>query len=129
MNDSAWREQLLLKVATRQVGGADIAAVRKLLRNAIATGGFMDYYKAGGYADGVQSAMDGLEDLLHHGYASDVVELSEEAIALLDNAINNVDDSDGNLNPIIDQVQDLHLRACTIAKPNPKALAERLFHG
>lgn len=72
--------------------------------------------------------MDGLDDLLEQGYASDVIELCEEAISLFEDALNSVDDSDGNLNEILEQVQDLHYQACDIANPNPHALAERLFH-
>ena len=71
--------------------------MRRALRNAIATGDFVDYYTAAGYADGVQSAIDGLEELLESGYASDVVELSEEAIDLLEDALNSMDDSDGKV--------------------------------
>lgn len=128
MEDTHWREQLLMKAASQQAGGADINTFRRALRNAIAIHDFVDYYAAAGYADDVQSAINGLEDLLDAGYASDVVELSEEAIALLEDALNSIDDSDGNLNMIIDQVQDLHHRACEAAQPNPRALAERLFH-
>jgi uncharacterized Zn finger protein len=128
MEDTRWREQLLMKAASHQTGGADINTFRRALRNAIPIGDFVDYYAASSYADGVQSAIDGLEDLLESGYASDVVELSEEAITLLEDALNSVDDSDGNLNLIIDQVQDLHYRACEAARPDPRALAERLFH-
>lgn len=128
MEDSSWREKLLLKAASSHPGGADINAFRRALRNAIATGDYVDYYEASSYAGDVQDAIDGLEDLLDQGYASDVVDLSEEAIALLEDAINQVDDSDGNLNSILDQVQELHHRACAVARPNPRALAERLFH-
>lgn len=128
MEDARWRDQLLMKAASHQAGGADINTFRRALRNAIAIGDFVDYYAAADYADGVQAAIDGLEALLDSGYASDVVELSEEAITLLDDALNSVDDSDGNLNLIIDQVQDLHYRACEEARPDPNALAERLFH-
>lgn len=68
-----------------------------------------------------------MEELLEAGYASDVVDLCEEAIALLEEALNAIDDSDGHLNDILDQLPDLHFRACTVAPPNPRALAERLF--
>lgn len=128
MEDARWREHLLMKAAAQQSGGADINTFRRSLRNAIAIGDFVDYYGAAGYADGVQSVMDGLEELLEQGYASDVIELCEEAISLLEDALNSVDDSDGNLNEILEQVQDLHYQACDIANPNPHALAERLFY-
>ncbi len=128
MEDSTWREKLLMKAASSRPEGADINTFRRALRNAIATGDFVDYYEASGYAEEVQNAVDGLEDLLDQGYASDVVDLSEEAIILLEDALNHVDDSDGNLNLIMDQLPELHYHACQIARPNPRALAERLFH-
>ncbi|MFG6095008.1 hypothetical protein SPB21_07145 [Leptothoe sp. ISB3NOV94-8A] len=128
MGDARWREQLLMKAASSQTGGADITTFRRALKNAIPIGDFVDYYAAVSYADSVQSAINGLEDLLESGYASDVVELSEEAITLLEDALNSVDDSDGHLGMIIDQVQDLHHRACEETQPDPNALAERLFH-
>lgn len=128
MEDAPWREHLLMKAAAQQSGGADINTFRRSLRNAIAIGDFVDYYGAASYADGVQSVMDGLDDLLDQGYASDVIELCEEAILLLDDAINSVDDSDGHLNFILDQVEELHYQACKLGNPNPHALAERLFH-
>lgn len=128
MEDSPWREHLLMKAAAQQSGGADINTFRRSLRNAIAIGDFVDYWGAASYADGVQSVMDGLDDLLNQGYASDVIELCEEAMSLLDDAINAVDDSDGHLNFILDQVEELHYQACELGNPNPQALAERLFN-
>ncbi|MEO1132204.1 MAG: DUF6880 family protein [Cyanobacteria bacterium J06639_1] len=127
MEDTRWRENLLMKAAASHTGGADIKTFRRALQNAIPIGEFVDYYAADGYADEVQQAVDGLETLIEMGYASDVVELCEEAIAMLDDALNSIDDSNGNMSPIMEQVQDLHLRACKIAKPNPSALAERLL--
>ncbi|NET39328.1 MAG: hypothetical protein F6K19_46400 [Cyanothece sp. SIO1E1] len=128
MEDTRWRQQLLMKAAAQHAGGADINTFRRSLRNAIITGDFVDYYAAAGYADDVQSVVDGLEDLLAQGYASDVIELTEEAIGLLETALNSIDDSNGNLNSIMDQLPNLHYRACLVARPNPHALAERLFN-
>jgi len=127
MEDRPWREHLLVKAAVRQEGGADVQSFRRSMRQAIAIGDFVDYWAAGSYADGVQTVMNGLEDLLDEGYATDVMELCEEAIELLEDAIDSVDDSDGHLHEILEQVQELHYRACKQGRPNPRALAERLF--
>ncbi|MGP1386758.1 MAG: SWIM zinc finger family protein [Thainema sp.] len=127
MEDTHWREKLLMKAAFQQRSGADINTFRRVLRNAIAVGDFVDYYAAYDYSNQVQSAVDGLEELFEAGYASEVIELSEEAMDLLDDALNSVDDSSGYLGTIMDQVQELHYRACERAKPNPRALAQRLF--
>jgi tetratricopeptide (TPR) repeat protein len=38
-----------------------------------------------------------------------------------------VDDSDGHFSDLRDQLEDIHLRACQQAKPDPVELAQRLF--
>lgn len=128
MEDAPWREKLLMKAASHQPGGADVKTFRRALRKTIPIGDFVDYYGAAGYAEEVQSVIDGLEELLDAGYGSDVIELSEEAITLLEGAMESIDDSDGHLSLIIDQVQEIHYQACQTSQPNPSALAERLFH-
>lgn len=125
--DEHWRKQLLMKTASHRPEGVDIGTCRRTLRKTIPIRDFVDYYEAASYAEDVQSVIDALEELVEVGYASDVVDLSEEAMSLLDDALESVDDSDGNLNEILDQVQELHYRACEIARPNSQALAERLF--
>jgi len=127
MEDAQWRDQLLLKVATRREGGVDIQTFRRTLWQAITTGDFVDYYEAYGYSEEVQSVVNSLEDLLDEGYGAEVMELSEEAAELLEKAIEHIDDSNGYMNPIMDQVSDLHRRACELARPNPRLLAQRLF--
>ncbi|NEP19718.1 MAG: hypothetical protein F6J97_22985 [Leptolyngbya sp. SIO4C1] len=128
MEDARWREQLLMKTAADQATGADIGTFRRALKNAIAVDDYVDYYAADSYIDGVETVVDGLEDLLEAGYASDVITLSEEAITLLEGAFDAVDDSSGYLSLVANQVQALHYRACETARPDPRALAERLFH-
>jgi uncharacterized Zn finger protein len=127
MEDTSWRERLLIKAALHHDGDADIHTIRQSLRRAIATGNYIDYYSAYSYAEGVQIVLDSLEDLLAEGYASDVMDLCEEAIDYLEDALNHIDDSDGHMTPIVEQVENLHYRACEAAQPNPNALAERLF--
>ncbi len=38
-----------------------------------------------------------------------------------------MDDSDGSMGELLDRLQDIHLTACKAAKPDPQALAKRLF--
>ncbi|NET49362.1 MAG: hypothetical protein F6K09_11675, partial [Merismopedia sp. SIO2A8] len=127
MEDSRWREQLLMKAAAKQPEGADINTFRRSLRNAIIPDGFIDYYRARDYADDVQSVVNGLEDLLDKGYANDVIDLCEEAITLFETAYNSIDDSYGHVGYVTDQLQDLHYRACEDGTPDPHDLAHRLF--
>ena len=45
----------------------------------------------------------------------------------VEHALGSVDDSDGHLGDILRRLQDIHLDACKKAKPDPDALARRLF--
>ncbi|MEO1147821.1 MAG: DUF6880 family protein [Cyanobacteria bacterium J06638_22] len=127
MEDTRWREALLLKAASNKPGGADINTFRRTLRNTIVPRDFIDYYEMRSYVTEVNSVVKGLEDLLATGYALDVVQLCEEAVTLIEEAYNSVDDSSGSLGAVLWDVQALHLRACEQANPDPHVLAERLL--
>jgi uncharacterized Zn finger protein len=53
--------------------------------------------------------------------------LAEHGLEELEEHIGAVDDSDGYIGGLLQKLQTLHLEACRIARPDPKALAERLF--
>lgn len=127
MDDTRWRESLLMKAAAAHAGGADIETFRKALRNTIPVRDLVEYSEVDSYVENVQQAIDGLETLMDLGYASDVIELCEEAIAMFNRALNSIDDSNGSVQYVVTQVQELHLRACKVAKPDPVKLAARLL--
>ena len=79
------------------------------------------------YSSGIDESIDGLERLLGDGHADDVVELAEYALAAVEAAMQEVDDSSGYMGGILDRLQEMHLKACRRAKPDQRALAERLF--
>jgi hypothetical protein len=56
-----------------------------------------------------------------------LVEIVEQAIAQAEDALGNIDDSDGSVMPMIMELRDVHMRACNALSPEPVALAERLF--
>jgi len=45
----------------------------------------------------------------------------------VEKAIESVDDSDGHMGGILERLQEIHHEACKKAKPEPEALARRLF--
>lgn len=57
-----------------------------------------------------------------------MIELCESALHKLMGASGAIDDSDGHLSVLRDRLQDIHLRACQEARPDPAALARRLFN-
>jgi uncharacterized Zn finger protein len=87
---------------------------------------YVDYYEAPRWAAGVQDLFDGLRGLLDDGHAAEVIPLVEYAFERADKATGYVDSSDGCFGQISWEIEDLHLRACTEARPDPVALARRL---
>jgi uncharacterized Zn finger protein len=53
--------------------------------------------------------------------------LTEYAIELVERQLEQIDDSDGSLGMVIEDLMALHLDACRAAKPDSKSLAEKLF--
>lgn len=127
MADQDLYRKLQLKVAGDLGGDANISTVRKALEEAILPGYFIEYHHAYDYAGTVYTAIETVEDLLHDGQAEAVIELTEFALHKTEDAMENIDDSSGHMHAILENLQALHLEACKAAKPDPQALAERLF--
>lgn len=71
--------------------------------------------------------MESLAELLKIDTAASLVELAEYAIKRVENALEQIDDSDGEVSGTVEALGDLHLKACAMALPEPIGLAEGLF--
>lgn len=56
-----------------------------------------------------------------------MIDLAEYAMDRAEDAVGFVDDSDGHFGGIASALQDLRHDACTLARPDPVALARRLY--
>ncbi|MGA7932454.1 MAG: DUF6880 family protein [Kovacikia sp.] len=126
--DDDWRQQLLLKVAAQRPQGLDLTTFRRALRDAISIRDFIEWKAASDYAEGIDSVLDSLKELLKD-HPQAVIELCEYAIPLIETALNSVDDSNGEVGGILEELQELHLEACQLDPPDPIALADHLFQG
>lgn len=126
-DDDRLRKRLLVYAARRSGPDNGVAAVRRAFERAVRVRDFVDYREAPGWARGVEDAIDAIEQLLNDGQAAGVIELCESALGSLLGAIEVVDDSDGHFGPLRDRLEDIHFRACEEARPDPAALAGRLF--
>ncbi|MFO1451187.1 MAG: hypothetical protein U1F61_23715 [Opitutaceae bacterium] len=59
--------------------------------------------------------------------ATGVIELAEFTLKRVELAMEQADDSIGELGSLVQELQDLHLAACLVARPDPEELARRLF--
>jgi uncharacterized Zn finger protein len=126
-NDERLHERLVQYAARRSGPEAGIAAAKRAFEKAVYVRDYVDYREASGWAHDVDNAIDSFEALLNSGMPAGVIELCESALVRLDAAIQQVDDSDGHFGGLRDRLEGIHLRTCEVARPDPAALARRLF--
>lgn len=120
-------QSLLLKAERLHAGGNLLPTFRKAIDKATRVRDFVDWREAGGFAGNLESIVESLEKLLTPDSAALLAELAEYAIERAEDAMQNIDDSDGEVGGIVDALGDLHIQACALARPEPAALADRLF--
>ncbi|MEX2632008.1 MAG: DUF6880 family protein [Tistlia sp.] len=108
-------------------GKAVEAQLKRAIRDATRTRGFVDYWQAAEWAGDVDAALDLLAGLATGPRAALVVELADYAAARIESAIEDIDDSDGHCGALLGRVQGIHLEACRTSRPDPVALARDLF--
>ncbi len=121
------RERLQLEAARSNPAGFDISAYRRSIANATRTNGFVDYHSAYDYTRRIFQVIESIAALLRDGHAAAVIELTEYALARLEDTIGDMDDSDGYMGDILPELHDLHHDACLQVGPDPQTLARRLF--
>jgi uncharacterized Zn finger protein len=122
--DRGIRDKLLF--SARAKTGADASSLKSVVRQLTRISGIVDWRHAGDYAGRLADLAQMLDERIADG-DSKLVEIIEQAIAQAEDALGHIDDSDGSVMPMIMELRDVHMRACNALKPNPVALAERLF--
>ncbi|GAA2438813.1 DUF6880 family protein [Streptomyces glaucus] len=123
--DRQLRRRLELRAASAR---GDLAAVRARVRELLdispfARYGYVEYADARAYADQAGQAVSAIGALTGSGRAADAVTLAREAMRLLAEAVESVDDSDGRLGQVGADLAEAHLEACRAARPDPEELA------
>jgi uncharacterized Zn finger protein len=126
--DRQVRRRLELRAASVR---GDLAALRSRIRDLFDIGpfaryGYVEYADARAYADQAGQAVSSIRALTGSGRAADAITLAREAMRLLAEAVESIDDSDGWLGQIGTDLADAHLDACRTARPDPEELARWL---
>jgi uncharacterized Zn finger protein len=127
LGDDRLMRRLLLE--TSRSRGQDVGeeALRAAIDDAVSHHGFVSWREAASYARGIEDVVDAIEGLRKAGKPEAVIELAEYALKAVEAQLDSIDDSDGEIRPILDRLQDIHLRACRRARPVPKVLAQKLL--
>ncbi|MFI2424250.1 SWIM zinc finger domain-containing protein [Streptomyces sp. NPDC018955] len=126
--DRQVRRRLELRAASAR---GDLTTVRSRIRDLLDIGpfaqyGYVEYADARAYADQARQAVSAIGALTGSGRAADAITLAREAMRLLAEAVESVDDTDGRLGQIGAGLADAHLDACRAAHPDPEELAHWL---
>src|ERR1019366_915497 len=119
--------RLALQAAKAAAVPADLEPYRQAIEAAIVVDDFVHYRSMYDYSRNVTAAFGSIEEILEEGLASEVIGLCEYALECVEDATGRVDDSDGYMGEIKEELVELHHRACQLAKPDPEELAARLF--
>lgn len=120
--------QLLWLKAERAGAGANVAPLfRKAIDDATHIHDFIEWEDASDFVATIDQVVDSLAELLKPETASTLIELAEYAIERVEEAMEHVDESGGDIGASICRLGELHLQACLMARPDPAALAARLF--
>jgi len=119
-----------LELSTAAAGADDttlLAQFKKAITEATRTHGYVEYRKMRGWVQGIESVLDRIAGLIESGRAALVLRLLDHFFARMDEALDNIDDSDGGGADVYAKACDIHLAACRQARPDPIALARALF--
>ncbi|MDQ4042842.1 MAG: hypothetical protein M3118_03370 [Actinomycetota bacterium] len=127
MEDEGLRERLLLRAARTSGGTPNIVAFRRAIDSAVEPpGDYWDYDSPWDYAQGLENVVGSISEVLKEGFATEAIELSEYALAAIEEKAMDYD-VDGAVYGILEDLEEIHHAACKEAKPDPEALAARLF--
>ena len=118
-----------LEIASAADGADDktlAARLDKAINQATAARGYIEYGEVGGWAEGVDEALDAI-DALDSRHDRLVLKLAERAIDRIERAIEFIHDSDGECGALLERARDMHCGAARGARPDPMALARDLF--
>lgn len=121
-------KKLGFQAAQAVSGEFNETAWKQMIQNAFEIDGFINYREMYQYMENVSDVVDSLDDLLEKGSAMPVISLAEYALHQAEEAMDSIDDSDGEMGDVMEDLQEIHFRACEKAKPDQEELAARLFN-
>jgi uncharacterized Zn finger protein len=122
------RERLLLRDAGTGADAASLKRLRAAIGRATSIPDFIDYAEAASYAAVLEEMVDAIASFAQANPTA-AIELVEHAIWQVEDAMQSVDDSDGMVGDVLRRLQEIHFDACVQTRPDPVALARRLFEG
>jgi len=107
--DARTWDRLALAAASEGSRAQRLATLRLSVDRAVATLDDVRWDEMWDYTTGIEEAVDGIERVLRDGHAADAVDASEHALAAVEEAMQHVDDSGGQMGAVLERLQGIHL--------------------
>lgn len=124
--DGLLRARILVEAGVPPGTSFDQDELRRALVNAFSTEHHIGFHEAGDYFWGIEETLEEVDELVEAGFPGSAAELALFAVDLVEEFGDAVDDSGGGLADVVEQIEDIHLRACQKASPDPEELAATL---
>ena len=125
--DDALRERLFMKVARSTKPGSIVKTFKRSLEESLSAFDNAEWHEMRACTAQLRQIVYSIEDLLKEDRAKEAMELSEFAISRVEDTLLHVDDSNGDLGGVLEELGGIHLAACKAVKPDPVKLANKLF--
>ena len=104
-----------------------LAQFKKAITEATRADDDIDYFEMREWAEGIDNVLDHVAALVANGRAALALQLVDFFLARMDQALGEVDNSDGGGGAAYARALEIHLAACQQVKPDPIELARKLF--
>lgn len=121
------RHKIQLIATRRPESQAQLQALTQMVLRTIHTRGDLDHTALVSFLQRTASVIDAIEEAASSLPTPEILDLIECALAAIEAAMQQVDDSYGGLSDGLERLQALHVRACERGAVDPVHLAERLF--
>lgn len=116
MDHDRLRRRFLIHIAKKNSQGPDFDTYKNAIDQQVDVGGG-DERDIFDYAAGIEEALEPIEELLKQRRSSEAME----------GIMGSVDESHGHIDGLAERLQDIHLKACRKAHPDPEVLARQIF--
>lgn len=125
MENERLRGRLLMWAARMGPEGVDLATFRKAIDDAFRPGELLGYGSVADFTRGIEVVLESVAELLKEGHGEETLDLCQYALKAAEGAMDY--DAEGYVGEALEGLEEIHHAACKELKPDPKALARRLF--
>jgi len=126
-DEALFRKLDMASAITQADEGVLEARLSQAIDAAAANDGYISYREAPDWAHELDALLDTVAELPTAGRAELALKLAERAIDRIQQALSDVDDSDGHGGALLSRCQDIHLAAAQAVRPDPIQFARALF--